>query len=237
MTGGHPLGKSPTHVASASTASPPSTPPAPSAADRAHAVLRERILDGTLPGGTLISEGQIADELGVSRTPVREAFLRLQAEGWMELFPKRGALVRPVQPGEIAEVVEARHVIESAAVRKVTQDADAAAHLAARLAEVIAQQTAAAQVQDLTAFTRADVDFHQVIVDAGENSILCGVYRTLRDRQQRMTARSVRARAGQLEAIIAQHTELAQRIGDQDAAGFATVLADHILDIHRELLR
>lgn len=231
MTSGAP------HTSPVHAVSPTDPPPALSAADRAHAVLRERILDGTLAGGTLISEGQIADELGVSRTPVREAFLRLQAEGWMELFPKRGALVRPIQPGEIAEVVEARHVIESAAVRKVTQDADAAAHLAARLAEVIAQQTAAAQAQDLTAFTRADVDFHQVIVDAGENSILGEVFRTLRDRQQRMTARSVRARAGQLEAIIAQHAELARRIGDQDAVGFAGALADHIHDIHRELLR
>ncbi|SDD69432.1 transcriptional regulator, GntR family [Sanguibacter gelidistatuariae] len=222
------------HVLQSST----TTPAHPvSAADRAHAVLHERILDGTLPGGTLISEGQIADELGVSRTPVREAFLRLQAEGWMELFPKRGALVRPVQPGEIAEVIEARQVIESAAVRKVCLDSDAATLLAAHLAEVVANQNRAAAAGDLTAFARADVDFHQGIVDAGDNSILREVYRTLRDRQQRMTARSVRARAGQLDAIVGQHTELARLIADQDAAGFTRALIDHMHDIHRDLLR
>lgn len=212
-------------------------PPTPSAADRAHALLRERILDGTLPGGTLLSEGQVADELAVSRTPVREAFLRLQAEGWMELFPKKGALVRPVQPGEIAEVVEARHVIESAAVRTTSQDPGAAAHLAAHLHEVVAAQRRAADAGDLTAFAQADVDFHQGVVDAGGNSILCGVYRTLRERQQRMTARSVRARAGQLEAILAQHTDLARLVADRDAAGFAQALLEHMHDIHAGLLR
>lgn len=215
----------------------PLSPHPTSAADRAHAVLRERILDGTLPGGTLISEGQIADELGLSRTPVREAFLRLQAEGWMELFPKRGALVRPIQPGEIAEVIEARQVIESAAAGKACQDSGDAARLAAQLGDVVAQQRLAAAAGDLAAFARADVDFHQGIVDAGDNSILREVYRTLRDRQQRMTASSVRARTGQLEAIVAQHTELAHLIADQDAAGFTQALRDHMHDIHRDLLR
>lgn len=214
------------------------TPATPrSAADRAHAILHERILDGTLPGGTLISEGQIADELGVSRTPVREAFLRLSAEGWMELFPKRGALVRPVQPGEIAEVIEARQVIESAAVHKATGDAGSAARLAARLQEVVARQVTAATAGDLSAFARADVDFHQEIVEAEENSILGAFYRTLRDRQQRMTARSVRSRAGALDAIVAQHTELARLIADQDADGFARALGEHMHSIHQDLLR
>lgn len=208
-----------------------------SAADRAHTLLRERILDGTLPGGTLISEGQIAAELAVSRTPVREAFLRLQAEGWMQLFPKRGALVRPVQPGEITEVIEARHVIESAAVHKAARQPDDAARLAAALTTIIARQAEAAAAGDLTAFARADVDFHQQIVDAGENSILGEVYRTLRDRQQRMTARSVRARAGQLEAIGNQHTQLVHLISDQDAAGFAAALLDHMHTIHQDLLQ
>ncbi|WP_223286039.1 GntR family transcriptional regulator [Kocuria atrinae] len=60
------------------------------AAERAYAHAKARILTGELDG-ELLSEGIVADELGVSRTPVREAFLRLQAEGLMRLYPKRGA--------------------------------------------------------------------------------------------------------------------------------------------------
>lgn len=212
-------------------------PASQSAAARAYSLLRERILDGTLAGGTLISEGQIADELAVSRTPVREAFLRLQAEGWMDLFPKRGALVRPVQPGEIAEVIEARQVIESAAAEKVCRDPAAAKDLAAQLTKIVAEQSRAAAAADLSAFARADADFHQAIIDAGENSILREVYLTLRDRQQRMTASSLRARTGRFEMIVDQHTHLAQLVADREAAGFAQALSDHMHDIHRDLLR
>lgn len=211
------------------------SPPA-SAAERAYALLRERIISGDVPGGTLLSEGEVSTELGMSRTPVREAFLRLQAEGWMQLFPKRGALVRPVQPGEISEVIEARHVIEAAAVRKATTTPDGAATLAATLHGLITQQRAAADAGDLMAFTDADVAFHQAVVESGHNSILTGLYATLRDRQQRMTARSVHAQAERIDAIIAQHVGLTERVADCDAAGFERDLLVHMNDIHQGLL-
>ena len=72
----------------------------PAAKDRAYAYVKERILEGAYPGGELLSEGEVAEALEVSRTPVREAFLLLEAEGLMRLYPKRGALVVPVSPGE-----------------------------------------------------------------------------------------------------------------------------------------
>ena len=68
-----------------------------SAADAVYREVKGRILDGSIAGGALISEGEISELLDVSRTPVREAFVRLQAEGWMTLYPKRGALVRAVE--------------------------------------------------------------------------------------------------------------------------------------------
>ena len=159
---------------------------AESAAERAYAEVKGRILDRTIEGGTLLSEGEIALELGVSRTPVREAFLRLQAEGWMKLYPKRGALVREVRPREINEVLEARRLIESAAVANIANDADAIRQLSARLDDLIAEQEEAIRQDDLDAFAVADVAFHQAVVEAGGNSILSEVYQTLQDRQRRM---------------------------------------------------
>src|SRR5690606_12483030 len=67
-----------------------------SAADRAYAYVRREVLCRRVAGNDLITEGQIADAVGVSRTPVREALLRLQADGMVRLLPKRGALVLPV---------------------------------------------------------------------------------------------------------------------------------------------
>jgi len=73
-----------------------SQPVALSATERVYGHTKSRVLDGTFPGGSLITEGEISEAVGVSRTPVREAFLRLQAEGLLRLYPKRGALVVPV---------------------------------------------------------------------------------------------------------------------------------------------
>ena len=89
------------------------------ATDRAYAFAKERILDGRFPGGELISEGDVAAGVSLSRTPVREAFLRLESEGLLRLYPKRGALVVPVSAAEVESVMETRMVVERFAFEKV----------------------------------------------------------------------------------------------------------------------
>ena len=73
----------------------------------------------TLPGGSFVTEGALADVCGVSRTPVREALLRLEGEGLVRLYPKKGALVVPPSLDDAREVLEARVVIEEWAARAV----------------------------------------------------------------------------------------------------------------------
>src|SRR5918999_2571009 len=87
--------------------------------DRAYAFTKSRVLDSTFAGGELITEGEVADALGMSRTPVREAFLRLEGEGLLRLYPKRGALVVPVSVGEVEAVMETRMLVERYALDKV----------------------------------------------------------------------------------------------------------------------
>ena len=87
-----------------------------SAAERVYGEVKELILTNGIAGGELISEGEIAQRCSVSRTPVREAFLRLEAEGWMRLYPKRGALVVPVGQSEARDVVDARLLLEGHAL-------------------------------------------------------------------------------------------------------------------------
>src|SRR5271156_4977606 len=82
------------------------------AKDRALDYVKTQVLTGAFPGGELISEGEVATALGMSRTPVREAFLQLEAAGLLKLYPQRGALVVPVSPEEVRAVMEARLVLE-----------------------------------------------------------------------------------------------------------------------------
>jgi DNA-binding GntR family transcriptional regulator len=204
----------------------------PSASERAYRYVKERILQGDLPGGDMITEGQIVAGLSMSRTPVREAFLRLEAEGWLKLFPKRGALVVPVQPDEMEQVLEARQLIESHAVQVISQDLDRARVLGDELLAITEQMGAAMRRDDIETFTSLDAEFHLVIVASAGNDILSDIYRGLRDRLRRMTTRSVWRDRGRMEGIMADHTELAEIVGRGDREAFSKRLLEHMLATH-----
>ena len=155
----------------------------PSASRRAYEYVKERILDGTFPGTDLLSEGEIAAETGMSRTPVRAAFVQLEAEGLLRLYPKRGAIVTPVMPQEAASVIEARWVIERHAIER----ADTAAG------------------RELAGLAGDDVAFHRALVARTGNAILLSLYDSLRDRQRRVEG----AGAGRSSQTADEHRELA----------------------------
>src|ERR1700744_1098348 len=96
-----------------------SAQPPPTAAERAYRFVRAEVFSRRIKPHDVISEGQIALAVGVSRTPVREALLRLEAEGLLRLLPKRGALVLPVTTEQMFDLIEARRLIEAFAVRKL----------------------------------------------------------------------------------------------------------------------
>src|SRR5918912_4155998 len=112
-----------------------------SATTRVYQHLKRAILEQLHPGGTLLTEAEIAEAVGVSRTPVREALLRLEAEGLIRLYPKKGALVLPVSAQEIADVVETRQLVEEHAARKAVP---APPGLIERLEELLERQKAQA---------------------------------------------------------------------------------------------
>src|SRR4051795_1655276 len=103
----------------------------PPAADRVYAHVKQGVLDRRYEGGTLLTEGELAEAVGVSRTPVREALLKLEVEGLIKLYPKKGALVLAVSAQEISDVVETRLLVEEFAVRKILGTAPAPASLVA----------------------------------------------------------------------------------------------------------
>ncbi|MBT2881578.1 GntR family transcriptional regulator, partial [Streptomyces sp. McG6] len=134
----------------------PSAPPAaaaaaekkPPAADRVYRHVKQAVLDRSYAGGTLLTEGGLAEAVGVSRTPVREALLKLEVEGLLKLYPKKGALVLPVSAQEIADVVETRLLVEEHAARRAVP---APAALITRLERLLAEQRELAEAGDLAA--------------------------------------------------------------------------------------
>jgi DNA-binding GntR family transcriptional regulator len=189
------------------------------ARDRALDYVKDQILTNSFPGGSLISEGEVADALGLSRTPVREAFLRLEADGLLRLYPQRGALVVAVSPQEVRAVMEARLVVEQFAGGKVTRkSAETRSAVFDRMVTELTRQRESAARGDLREFADADRAFHAILVETAGNGILQDLYGSLRDRQMRMIGESAARDPGRVETILAEHALIAEavRAGESD---------------------
>ncbi|PWU59930.1 GntR family transcriptional regulator [Micromonospora globispora] len=197
----------------------------PSAAERAYQHLKQAILEQVYPGGLLISEGEIAEAAGVSRTPVREALLRLEAEGLVALYPKRGALIRPVSAREIADVIEARRLVELHAAERVWPRR---AEIRADLARWLTQMRRAYAAGDVTALMAADRAFHATVVEAAGNEILAELYHRLRDRQLRMGEAGFRLSPGWAEVVLAEHAAQLAALDSDDPAAWLDAVGAHI---------
>jgi DNA-binding GntR family transcriptional regulator len=198
------------------------------AADRAYAYTKDRILRGDLPGGELVSEGQIGGALGVSRTPVHEAFLRLDAERLLTLSSRRGAVVAPMSPQETRDVLEMREAIESAAARRLVANGRPPEEVLESLRMPLERQRVAVEEDDVDAFVEADDGFHSAVVRGSGNALATHFFASIRDRQQRLRYQLLSIRAEHLTAALDDHRELAERVAAADADGYAEVLRRHV---------
>jgi DNA-binding GntR family transcriptional regulator len=205
------------------------TPAAPIAAkDRALDYVKTRVLTGEIGGGQLISEGEVATALGMSRTPVREAFLRLEAEGLLRLYPKRGALVVPVSPEEVRAVMEARLVLEQFAAEKLIRRGPSARQAAyERLSAELRRQRKAGAAADFGDFLESDRAFHSITVEDADNSIITGFYTSLKERQMRMIGESAIREPKRVTTIIAEHRDIAKALRDGDLAQAVKAVKTH----------
>ncbi|MFE5796158.1 GntR family transcriptional regulator [Streptomyces sp. NPDC056503] len=210
------------------SAAPPSTDQPvkqPPAAERVYSHVKRAVLDRRYEGGTLLTEGELAQAVGVSRTPVREALLKLEMEGLLKLYPKKGALVLAVSAQEIADVVETRLLVEEFAVRRAVPAPPA---LLTRLEELLEEQQRRAGDGDLAEVAVTDRCFHAEIVRYAGNQILSRLYDQLRDRQLRMGVAVMQAHPDRVAQNIAEHAEILDRLRAGDADGAAAAVRGHL---------
>lgn len=205
-----------------------------SASQRVYDWVRGRLLDGTYPGGTLLSEGEVASGVGVSRTPVREAFLQLEAEGMLALYPKRGALVLSVSTAELRDVLAARLLLEPWAAAQVANQPHRSA-VAGDLRRLTEEATHAIARGKEVKFQEADRAFHQRMLKAAGNDVLAAFYTTLRDRQIRGGALALRQDPARAGTAMAQHHDIIDAIDNGDPEAAAGAVTSHINDTARAL--
>jgi DNA-binding GntR family transcriptional regulator len=203
-----------------------------SASSRAYTFAKERILDGRFAGGELISEGDVARPTGLSRTPVREAFLQLESEGFLKLYPKRGALVVPVSAAEVESVMETRLLVERFALDRTIERK---AEIAGDLERSLATQATILADGDPHRFVEVDREFHRIFMVAAGNPILLDLLDSLRDRQSRMGVVAITREPDRMETILSEHHRLAEAVIEGEAAAAGGLLAEHLAGTLRAL--
>jgi DNA-binding GntR family transcriptional regulator len=194
--------------------------------------VRRLIVDGHWPPGQRLIETQVAEELGVSRNPVREAFRSLQAEGFIELEPRRGARVAVLSPDEAGHLFDVRGALESLAAGLAARRGDRPT--IAALQAVVAEGSEAAASGDLNDLPSLNTRYHELLCEASGNPQLIATMGPLRHRIQWVYATRVRDRApaswqehaGIVEAVAAGDEPTArQRAADHIASAKAAFLA------------
>jgi len=135
--------------------------------DEASQRLRDAILNGRLAGGARLRQTELAERLGISRTPIREALVRLREEGLIELLPRGGVRVTPLDPDEAVELYDLREVLDGLAARLASGRRDTVA--LARLERALGRMTSSIERGDPTHWFRSHVRFHEEIIHAAGN--------------------------------------------------------------------
>ncbi|RMH55446.1 MAG: FCD domain-containing protein [Deinococcus-Thermus bacterium] len=191
--------------------------------EAAYAHLREAILGGLLPPGARILEAGLAQELGVSRTPVREALQRLAQEGLVELSPGRGARVRVLSLEEVREVYDLRALLEGEAAALAAQRARPT-ELEALGRLLLALETL--PPQDHTRQMQVDFAFHTALVEAAHHKTLARVYAGLRS--SLALARGFQPTLSQHPETRRQHRAILAALKDRDPERAAQAARLHI---------
>jgi DNA-binding GntR family transcriptional regulator len=197
----------------------------PSATQRVYDHVKAGILDATYGGGELLTEGRVSEQVGVSRTPVREALLRLETEGLVRLYPKKGALVVPVSAEEAEDVLEARALVEGYAAPRAWDRRDQLADDLAVLVEAMREHRRAG---DVVAFNRADREFHERIVAAAGNDVLARLYRSLRERQLCISSAVMRVSRERMDHALDDHQRLVDLLRGDDRDAFVALTDAHL---------
>lgn len=181
----------------------------------------------TDPGlvGTFINEQEIAAAVGVSRTPVREALLRLAAEDLVQLLPNRGAFLAPVSVEQTRQIIQARGVIETWAARHCL--AAGTVPLTALTDLLRAQEALAVSGPDVE-FVRVDSEFHVLLVRAAGNLLLERTYDALHARHVVLGLAAARRHAFRHEDVVREHGSVLAALGSGDADAAERAIWDHL---------
>ncbi len=196
--------------------------------------LRARIIDGRLKLGEALSENALAAELGISKTPVREALLHLKLDRLVEVLPQRGTYVFRMSADEVAMISELREILEVAAAAAALARNHAA--LVAAMTGIYEKMRAAYEAGDIAAYRRLDGEYHQAIIDLSGNPYIGDAYGPVGFRIQALRSRlSTEATLNRLS--LKDHREMLRLVKARDAERLQALLRAHIAETRNSYLK
>lgn len=195
--------------------------------------LREAIISGRLRPGERMMEVQLAEEMGVSRTPVREAIRKLELEGFVAMLPRKGAYVADISVKDIVDVFEIRAALEAlaaglAAERITEEELD-------QLERSLVQISECSSDDNLDAIVAGDVKFHDIIYQASRNQRLVQIITHLHEQIYRFRMTSL-SQPGRIKIALDEHKKIAEAISDRNVELAQELAREHIENAEQSLL-
>ena len=187
--------------------------------------LRQAILKGELKPGERLMEIALAERLGVSRTPIREAMRKLEQEGLVVMIPRRGAQVANITEKDLNDVLEVRIALENVAIEKacarMSEEEMSRLWLAAKEFEHTITEG------NLVKLAEADVAFHEIIYQASDNKRLIQVLNNMREQIYRYRVEYLKREEAHPQ-LIAEHAEIIEYISKGEKKAATDVMCNHI---------
>ena len=209
--------------------------------DKLASKLHARVLSGELPSGTRLRQEALAEEFGVSRTPVREALRKLQADGLVEVEPNRGAVVRGLSAREIRDAYEVRAALEAlaaqlAAGRATREQLARLEHAQGKFRAALERTTTRRRggrevgAREIRLWGAANDKFHQTIQEASGNDVLAGTLAHLHRNFPRDLSRLVVSEStAMLEANVREHEAILEALARHDANAAYELMQQHVV--------
>ncbi len=200
---------------------------------QAFSAIRDFIISGGLRGDAFVSANQIARELGVSVTPVKEALKRLEASGLVQILPQRGVRLAAFDADDIRDLYDLREGLEALAVDLAPRPFPA--EPLARMAAIVEECEGYVRAGDRRRYTRADIRFHEILVQAGGNRRLASMLAALQTQIQLVRLRAI-VLPGRPARSHAEHRAIVEALR-RDPEEARRLLRAHIRSVKEDVLR
>ncbi len=205
-----------------------------SRSEQVYVALREALLSGAFTPGDQLRESEIAQQLGVSKTPVREAMSTLRAKGLLKSSPTRGILVTQIDGDTLEQLYEVRALLEPEAIRRAVPKADD--KLVTHADRLLTEAQRHGQRRDFNALSRSNRDFHELLYQRCENTKMQLILNDMRDQLQFAAASGWRGTTPSWEEERGEHLAILDAVANGDGERAAELSKSHIEHAAAKLL-